>query len=110
MFIRSARQKRNQRAGKRVQVDQERSASAMSRLIPPSPPVGTSPTVRRRYEIPSSRLLSTRQAAEYLGISATSIRRYIADGLIPFHKVGPKLIKVDPADLDAFARKASVNA
>jgi excisionase family DNA binding protein len=45
-----------------------------------------------------TRLLSTVQAAEYLGVSTNSIRNYIARGWLTAHRIGPKLLKFDPAE------------
>jgi len=39
-------------------------------------------------------------AAERLGLSAKSIRRRIADGTLPAYRVGPRLIRLDAADID----------
>jgi len=51
------------------------------------------------------RLLSTRQAAEYLGVSANTIRKYRDSGKIRAFYVGEKLVKYDPEDLDRFLRE-----
>lgn len=53
----------------------------------------------------TSQLLSTQDAADYLGISYTTFRKYRKMGQIPFRKVGDKLYKYETADLDEFARK-----
>jgi len=42
-------------------------------------------------------------AAQELGCSVRSIRRYIAAGKIPAVRLGRE-IRIDPADLDAFLR------
>ena len=39
----------------------------------------------------NSRFLSTQEAAEYLGVSDTTFRKYRNMGKIPFRKVGMKL-------------------
>ena len=52
---------------------------------------------------PPRQLLSTPQAAAYLGVSVNTIRKYLAEGKIRARRVGVKLIKFDPADLDEFA-------
>ena len=52
----------------------------------------------------SSPLISIAQAAERLDLSKNTIRKYIADGKLPAYRVGQKLIKLDPADLDRFAK------
>ena len=59
------------------------------------------------YKKPTKRLLSTQEAADYLGISDTTFRRYRNLGQIPFRKVGVKLYKYHPDDLDAFAHRVS---
>jgi excisionase family DNA binding protein len=58
-----------------------------------SPPVSTPPVTR---------WFSTSQAAEYLGVSVNTVRNYIADGRLKVHRMGPKLLKFDRADLDRF--------
>ena len=45
------------------------------------------------------RLLSTRQAAEYLGVSANTIRKYRDEGKIRAYYVGEKLVKYSREDL-----------
>ncbi len=50
------------------------------------------------------RLESIENAAEYLGVSTKTIRRYIAAGLITGYRAGPRLIRVDRAELDAMLR------
>jgi excisionase family DNA binding protein len=55
--------------------------------------------------IPAGQLLSTPQAALYLGVSVNTVRKYLSEGKIAARKVGVKLIKFDPADLDEFAKR-----
>lgn len=50
------------------------------------------------------RLSSISVAADYADVSTRSIRRWIAAGLIPGYRVGPRLVKVDLNDLDLIAR------
>jgi excisionase family DNA binding protein len=49
-------------------------------------------------------MLSTKEAANYLGVLVNTIRNYVARQKLVAYRVGPKLIKFDPADLDAFKR------
>lgn len=51
------------------------------------------------------RLTSVQAAADYADVSTRSIRRWIASGLIPGYRVGPRLVKVDLNDLDKLARR-----
>jgi excisionase family DNA binding protein len=39
-------------------------------------------------------------AAERLGLSTKSVRRRIADGTLPAYRIGPRLIRLDSADVD----------
>ena len=43
---------------------------------------------------------STHEAAEYAGVCVRTIRRRILDGSLPAHRIGPRLLKIDRADLD----------
>jgi excisionase family DNA binding protein len=51
------------------------------------------------------RLTSVENAANYADVSTRSIRRWIAAGLLPGYRVGPRLVKVDLNDLDQLARR-----
>lgn len=35
-----------------------------------------------------------------LGVTPNTVRNYVAQGLLTAHKIGPKLLKFDPAELD----------
>lgn len=50
------------------------------------------------------RLTSIDNAANYADVSTRTVRRWIAAGLIPGYRVGPRLIKVDLDDFDKLAR------
>lgn len=66
----------------------------MSRFpAPPPPPERLRP------------LLSSIEAAAFLNVSVNTLRRYVADGLLTNRRVGPRLLKYDPAELEAFTRK-----
>jgi excisionase family DNA binding protein len=56
------------------------------------------------------RMLSTSDAAIYLGVSESTFRRYRNEGRIPFHRVGEKLYRYDIADLDAFVKKTEAES
>ncbi len=53
---------------------------------------------------PPRRPASVVQAAAAYGLNKRTVYRWIADGLLPAWKIGPKLIKVDLDDLDDLAR------
>ena len=48
-------------------------------------------------------LVGLAAGAERLDVSVKTVRRRIAEGLLPAYRVG-RLLKVDPADLDRLAR------
>jgi excisionase family DNA binding protein len=51
------------------------------------------------------RWLSQGEAAEYLGVTTRTIRRYISVGLLPASRIrGSRLIRIDRADVDALLR------
>lgn len=49
-------------------------------------------------------LISLQEAADRCGVCRRTIRRYITQGRISAVRVGPKLLKVDAADLDVLTR------
>ena len=49
-------------------------------------------------------LISVEAAAARLGMNPRSIRRYIAEGILPGYRVGTKLVRVDQADVDSLIR------
>ena len=53
----------------------------------------TEPTTRR--------IASINDAAEYAGVSTKTIRRYIASGRLTGYRFGPRLIKINLAEVDA---------
>jgi len=52
----------------------------------------------------SRTLISLTEAADRLGVHVRTLRRYIAQGRITGHRVGPRLVKLDVAEVDNFAR------
>lgn len=60
---------------------------------------------RRDVKFRPQRLTGVDNAAKYADVSTRTIRRWIAQGLIPGYRVGPRLVKVDLADLDKLARR-----
>jgi excisionase family DNA binding protein len=49
--------------------------------------------------------ISVAEAADQRGCSQRTIRRWIAAGILPAYRVGPRLIRIDPRDLDRMARR-----
>ena len=52
-----------------------------------------SQTSRRQYE-------SVGDAAARVGLSTKTVRRWIASGQLPGYRMGPRLLRVDPDDVD----------
>lgn len=48
----------------------------------------------------SKNLIGITQAAEHLGVARNTIRRRISDGTLTAYRLGPKLIRVDLAELE----------
>ena len=53
---------------------------------------------------PTRRLDSIHNAAEYLGVSTKTIRRFIASGELTGYRAGKRIIRVDLDELDAMLR------
>jgi excisionase family DNA binding protein len=50
-------------------------------------------------------LESIASGATYADVSTRTIRRWIADGRLRAYRVGPRLVKIDRADLERLARQ-----
>ena len=59
-----------------------------------------------RWAVPPGRQrkLTVAEAADYHGCSEKTIRRAITDGRLRAYRVGPRMIRIDPRDLDRLAR------
>ena len=51
-------------------------------------------------EQPKQRLLTRREAADRLSVSLQSVNRYLRDGILRRVKVGPRLVRIDPASVE----------
>jgi excisionase family DNA binding protein len=59
-----------------------------------------SATVRAKAAV-TARLLSTEQAAQYVGVSTRTVKNLMSGGQIHYVKIG-RSTRLDPIDLDAF--------
>ncbi len=66
---------------------------------PTSPPPSTTPSALAP-RLPARRLVTIQAAADHLDISTKTVRRYIAAGLLTAYRVGPRLLKIDVAEVD----------
>lgn len=48
--------------------------------------------------------LSPAEAAAYMGVNDSTIRRWIYKGLLPAQRVGPRLLRIKRSDLDAMTQ------
>jgi excisionase family DNA binding protein len=51
------------------------------------------------------RLQSITSAADYLNVSTRTVRRLISSGRLTGYRVGNRIIRIDPAELDAMLRE-----
>ncbi|MHB1505277.1 MAG: helix-turn-helix domain-containing protein [Sulfobacillus sp.] len=57
-------------------------------------------------EIPSATVrpwLSMPEAADMLGVSMATLRRWCRDGVVPVHRLGPRLLRFEAVELRAWA-------
>lgn len=54
--------------------------------------------------MPSIEYETIAHAAERAGVHPRTLRRRIADGLLTGYRCGPRLIRLDPAEVDALMR------
>ncbi|KXF51067.1 hypothetical protein AXA44_15475 [Rhodococcus sp. SC4] len=47
--------------------------------------------------------LTLTQALKYCGVGERTLKRAVSDGSLRAYRVGPRLLRFDPADLDAWA-------
>ncbi|WP_373199833.1 helix-turn-helix domain-containing protein [Mycobacterium marinum] len=64
-------------------------------------PRNTSRPLANRRERRHPELIGLQAAADYCDVSYRTLRRWIAGGRIKAVRVGPRLLKVDVADLDS---------
>jgi excisionase family DNA binding protein len=50
--------------------------------------------------------MSTQQAADYLGVSKSTIRRWVREGRLTNHKLGHRTVRYHPEDLDRFVGRS----
>lgn len=54
--------------------------------------------------MPARHLVSLAEAGRLLNCSPRTVRRRVAEGTLKAYRVGPRLIKIDAADVDALLR------
>lgn len=62
------------------------------------------PANRRERRHPE--LIGLQEAADYCDVSYRTVRRWVASGRLRAVRVGPRLIKLDLAELEAFLQPA----
>lgn len=56
------------------------------------------------------KLLTSKEAAQYLGISLSFLRKMMMNRVIPMYKPNGKLCYFDPADLDAYLTSVRISS
>lgn len=51
------------------------------------------------------RELNIKQVAQRTGVAEITVRRWIASGILPAHRVGPRLIRIYEKDVDAMGAR-----
>jgi excisionase family DNA binding protein len=54
------------------------------------------------------KLVNISVAAEYADVHPATLRRWVAAGRLPAYRVGPRLLKIDLAELDEIVRRIPV--
>ncbi len=57
---------------------------------------------RREIEVET-----VQSAARRLGVCPKTVRRMISDGRLPAYRLGPRMLRLDPADVDRLLQRAS---
>ena len=81
----------------------------MSRYPSPSPKSSTATSAAKTTPPRRVGLVSSKTAAERLGVSQNTIRKFVAEGKLPAYHIGDKLIRFDPKDLDDFLASRRVD-
>jgi len=55
--------------------------------------------------VTASSRITLEQVAELRGVSTKTVRRWVAAGWLPAYRTGPRLLRVDPADLALLERR-----
>lgn len=63
------------------------------------------PSYNRKLD--NDEFLSTAKAAQHIGVSPNTLRRYVKDHGIPRYKLSARLVKFKRSDLDAFLEARS---
>ncbi|WP_280509084.1 excisionase family DNA-binding protein [Nocardia cyriacigeorgica] len=56
------------------------------------------------------RLISTTEAGRRADVHSRTIRNWIAEGRLTGYRVGPRLVKVDPNELDAMISGSAIRS
>ena len=84
--------------------------SVIQPYCPDLSPAGLIEALRRiaqpRPVAPPRKPLTRRQAAEILQVSLASINRYVKAGTLRAYKIGKRLVRIDPASVEALMQTA----
>lgn len=54
--------------------------------------------------------MTKKEAADFLKVTTNTIHRYIALGRLQAHKVGPRMVRIDPRSIEALAHGREMGA
>ena len=80
----------------------ELSAAGLLEALKHREPTGAAPTIRK----PLTRF----EAAEFLQVSLASVNRYVKAGTLRAFKIGKRLVRIDPASVEALMQTAPAAA
>jgi excisionase family DNA binding protein len=64
----------------------------------------SSAVLTKESTMSTKRRLSTDEAAEYLGVSPKLLRKAVKEKKLRAYRIGERIYRFDPSDLDAFER------
>ena len=73
-------------------------------------PIQTNAGKRKRGGVMLTKLLSYREAAELLGVSHVSIKRYVSSGILPVVRFSTHMVKIPLDKLEAVIEAGGIEA
>lgn len=59
------------------------------------------------YEEPGARLVGYSEAARFLSVKVGTLRAWVHGGVVPFYRVGPRLVRFDVRELGVWLKSKS---
>ena len=88
--------------------------SMLSPYFPELSAAGLLEALKHRNPTPAAPILrkplTRREAAEFLQVSLASVNRYVKAGTLRAYKIGKRLVRIDPASVEALMQTAPAAA